>query len=248
MIRWPGHIAEDSTERLTGTVDIAPTVLEAAGVAPDPVQPPLDALPAAARGARSRPAGVLAARQRPVPDVGVDANEGISVHRVLRGGRPDENLPRVLRPAPRPVAAHKPSSRPRPVEQPEPRSPPGPARRRPGLRRDPGRRRLPVIRRFAARPARRRDGSPAEVAPEKLREGDHSVRRSGLRGGPGTPGRSARRSRRFGPRSQGPSRAVRPGTRRPARTPRPAGRGSPRSEPPELLARERLNQRSSWSA
>jgi arylsulfatase A-like enzyme len=43
MIRWPGHIAEDSTDRrLTGTVDIAPTVLEAAGVAPDPAQPPLD--------------------------------------------------------------------------------------------------------------------------------------------------------------------------------------------------------------
>ena len=43
MIRWPGHIAKDSTDRrLTGTVDIAPTVLEAAGVAPDPAQPPLD--------------------------------------------------------------------------------------------------------------------------------------------------------------------------------------------------------------
>jgi arylsulfatase A-like enzyme len=43
LVRWPGRVARDATDaRLTGTVDIAPTVLEAAGVAPDPAQPPLD--------------------------------------------------------------------------------------------------------------------------------------------------------------------------------------------------------------
>ena len=43
LLRWPGHVAENAVRPwLTGIVDIAPTVLEAAGVAPDPAQPPLD--------------------------------------------------------------------------------------------------------------------------------------------------------------------------------------------------------------
>lgn len=43
FVRWPGHLAAGSRAgRITGTVDIAPTVLEAAGVAPDPAKPPLD--------------------------------------------------------------------------------------------------------------------------------------------------------------------------------------------------------------
>jgi arylsulfatase A-like enzyme len=41
--RWPRHLPEGTRDpRLTGTVDIAPTVLEAAGVSPDPTKPPLD--------------------------------------------------------------------------------------------------------------------------------------------------------------------------------------------------------------
>ncbi len=43
FLRWPGHVAAGSRAgRITGTVDIAPTVLDAAGVAPDPTKPPLD--------------------------------------------------------------------------------------------------------------------------------------------------------------------------------------------------------------
>jgi arylsulfatase A-like enzyme len=43
FLRWPGHVTAGSRDRrITGTVDIAPTVLEAAGVAPDPEKPPLD--------------------------------------------------------------------------------------------------------------------------------------------------------------------------------------------------------------
>jgi arylsulfatase A-like enzyme len=43
LVRWPGHVAAGTRDdRLIGTVDIAPTVLEAAGVAPDPTKPPLD--------------------------------------------------------------------------------------------------------------------------------------------------------------------------------------------------------------
>jgi len=43
FLRWPGHVTTGSRDgRITGTVDIAPTVLEAAGVAPDPAGPPLD--------------------------------------------------------------------------------------------------------------------------------------------------------------------------------------------------------------
>jgi arylsulfatase A-like enzyme len=43
LIRWPARVAQDVTSaRLTGTVDIAPTVLDAAGVTPDPALPPLD--------------------------------------------------------------------------------------------------------------------------------------------------------------------------------------------------------------
>jgi arylsulfatase A-like enzyme len=43
LIRWPARVAQDVTSaRLTGTVDIAPTILDAAGVTPDPALPPLD--------------------------------------------------------------------------------------------------------------------------------------------------------------------------------------------------------------
>ena len=43
LLRWPGHVAAGSRHgRITGTVDIAPTVLDAAGIATDSVSPPLD--------------------------------------------------------------------------------------------------------------------------------------------------------------------------------------------------------------
>jgi arylsulfatase A-like enzyme len=43
LIRWPRHLPAGSRDtRLTGTPDIAPTVLGAAGVPPDPSEPPLD--------------------------------------------------------------------------------------------------------------------------------------------------------------------------------------------------------------
>jgi arylsulfatase A-like enzyme len=43
FLRWPGHVpARRQAGRITGTVDIAPTVLDAAGIAPDPAKPPLD--------------------------------------------------------------------------------------------------------------------------------------------------------------------------------------------------------------
>jgi arylsulfatase A-like enzyme len=41
--RWPGHFPKGTRDpRLTGTVDIAPTVLDAAAISPDPTKPPLD--------------------------------------------------------------------------------------------------------------------------------------------------------------------------------------------------------------
>jgi len=41
--RWPGHFPKGARDpRLTGTVDIAPTVLDAAAISPDPTKPPLD--------------------------------------------------------------------------------------------------------------------------------------------------------------------------------------------------------------
>lgn len=43
FLRWPGHVRAGSRDpRITGTVDIAPTVLEGAGIAPDSTGPPLD--------------------------------------------------------------------------------------------------------------------------------------------------------------------------------------------------------------
>jgi arylsulfatase A-like enzyme len=43
FLRWPRHVVAGSRDpRLTGTVDIAPTVLAAAGIPPDPSKPPLD--------------------------------------------------------------------------------------------------------------------------------------------------------------------------------------------------------------
>jgi arylsulfatase A-like enzyme len=42
-VRWPGHLTGGTRDmRLTGTVDIVPTVLEATGISPDPTKPPLD--------------------------------------------------------------------------------------------------------------------------------------------------------------------------------------------------------------
>ena len=43
LARWPGVLpAARRDPRLAGTVDIAPTILEAAGIPPDPAKPPLD--------------------------------------------------------------------------------------------------------------------------------------------------------------------------------------------------------------
>jgi arylsulfatase A-like enzyme len=54
LLRWPGHVRAGRTDsRLVGNVDIAPTVLAAAAVAPAPGEPPLDGrslLDPAARG------------------------------------------------------------------------------------------------------------------------------------------------------------------------------------------------------
>jgi arylsulfatase A-like enzyme len=43
LLRWPGHVAPGRTDwRIVGNVDIAPTVLAAAGVSADPTKAPLD--------------------------------------------------------------------------------------------------------------------------------------------------------------------------------------------------------------
>jgi arylsulfatase A-like enzyme len=43
FLRWPGHVPGGrQAARITGTVDIAPTVLDAAGIEPDLSKPPLD--------------------------------------------------------------------------------------------------------------------------------------------------------------------------------------------------------------
>jgi arylsulfatase A-like enzyme len=43
FVSWPGHLPGGTRDgRLTGNVDIAPTVLGAAGIPPDPFKPPLD--------------------------------------------------------------------------------------------------------------------------------------------------------------------------------------------------------------
>jgi arylsulfatase A-like enzyme len=55
LVRWPGHLPAGARHpRLTGTVDIAPTILEAAGIPPDPAKPPLDGRSLLDPDARSR--------------------------------------------------------------------------------------------------------------------------------------------------------------------------------------------------
>jgi arylsulfatase A-like enzyme len=55
LLRWPGHFEAGSRDRrITGTVDIAPTVLDAAGVATDPRKPPLDGRSLLSREKRTR--------------------------------------------------------------------------------------------------------------------------------------------------------------------------------------------------
>jgi arylsulfatase A-like enzyme len=55
LVRWPGRVPAGRTDhRLTGTIDIAPTVLEAAGLSPDPAKPPLDGGSLLKPGGRNR--------------------------------------------------------------------------------------------------------------------------------------------------------------------------------------------------
>lgn len=43
LVRWPGQVPKGVLDNgFVGTVDIAPTILDAAGIAPDPANPPLD--------------------------------------------------------------------------------------------------------------------------------------------------------------------------------------------------------------
>jgi arylsulfatase A-like enzyme len=55
FLRWHGQVKAGSKDpRLVGNVDIAPTVLSAAGIAPDPAKPPLDGHSLLSSGRRSR--------------------------------------------------------------------------------------------------------------------------------------------------------------------------------------------------
>lgn len=55
FLRWPGRVAAGGLDRrITGTVDIAPTVLDAAGVVPDPSAPPFDGRSVLSSGRRTR--------------------------------------------------------------------------------------------------------------------------------------------------------------------------------------------------
>ena len=55
FLRWPGRVPRRSRDdRLVGNVDIAPTVLSAARIAPDPAKPPLDGRSLLAPGRRGR--------------------------------------------------------------------------------------------------------------------------------------------------------------------------------------------------
>ncbi len=52
IVRWPGHVRPDTKDdRLVGNIDITPTLLEAAGIEPDPDYP-LDGKPLFAPGSR----------------------------------------------------------------------------------------------------------------------------------------------------------------------------------------------------
>ena len=55
FLRWPGRVDAGGTDRrLVGNVDIAPTVLSAARIAPDPAKPPLDGRSLLDSGRRGR--------------------------------------------------------------------------------------------------------------------------------------------------------------------------------------------------
>jgi arylsulfatase A-like enzyme len=54
-VRWPGHLPAGTRDmRLTGTLDIVPTVFEATGSSPDPANPPLDGSSLLAPDTRNR--------------------------------------------------------------------------------------------------------------------------------------------------------------------------------------------------
>jgi uncharacterized sulfatase len=48
MIRWPGHVEPQQSERLASSIDLAPTLLHAAGLAPSKEMPGLNLLDAEA--------------------------------------------------------------------------------------------------------------------------------------------------------------------------------------------------------
>ena len=103
------------TGRITGTVDIAPTVLDAAGVAPDPTKPPLDGRSLLSGERRTR---IVLEYWRVtwVPTWASLRTRRYQYVEYYRHGR--TVLPRVLRPPARPVAASQPPSRRSPCQRP----------------------------------------------------------------------------------------------------------------------------------
>jgi arylsulfatase A-like enzyme len=54
LLRWPGHVAASEDSRLVSLIDLAPTILDAAGIAQDPALPPMDGISMLSTYARRR--------------------------------------------------------------------------------------------------------------------------------------------------------------------------------------------------
>jgi arylsulfatase A-like enzyme len=101
-MRWPGHLARGSLESNIATnVDLAPTILDAAGVEP-PV--PMDGISVLGNWVRTRLFAEHWGRDI-VPNWAADSDEGIRLYRMVRRLRPAAALSRVLPHVLGPVAA-----------------------------------------------------------------------------------------------------------------------------------------------
>ena len=134
LARWPGHIEEGTVDgRITAIIDIAPTILDAAGSSRTPTSRWTGVRSWTARGrglvSCSSTGGGAGRPLRRGPRSGRSTTSTPSTTREAR------HVPRVLRPRRRPVAARQPAPRRAPRERPGRRSSPRPAHDRPELRR-----------------------------------------------------------------------------------------------------------------
>lgn len=85
MLRWPGHVAAGPTdERFVANIDIAPSILEPAGLLPD-AEYPIDGRSLIQAGSRAEAFTDSPRPKNSIPKLGIHSYGSFPIRRVLRG-------------------------------------------------------------------------------------------------------------------------------------------------------------------